>query len=236
MNFTSTIRCLFIALACLFLNQAIAADNSSNAKQYQVEIIIYSQITPQAVQSEQWPITPAFQLPSSRYVNLVQAADDTPITDNQIQLLPAKDFKLKHVQRRINNNPDYKTIMHIAFRTAAQSPRQAVPIHIQGGTSFLPNGDHANGTESTDGIQQQVNGMISLNVQRYFNVAFNLTFSAPLQQIASLSKDNYYNTLDSGLMHFHLLQNRRMRSNELNYIDFPLYGIVMKIFPIKQYG
>ncbi|MDF1796237.1 MAG: CsiV family protein [Coxiellaceae bacterium] len=236
MYFKSTLRFVSALLTCCVLNSAIAeGDNTSDAKQYQVELIIYSQITPQAVQSEQWPITPAFQLPESRYTSLVKGGTDDSVnlSQNSIQLLPASQFKLKNVQRHINNNPHYKTIMHIAFRTAVQSPRAAIPIHIKGGQLYNTNGDIANTSDDSNALQSQIDGMISINVKRYFNVAFNLVFSAPLKQIASMSQDDYYNTLDSGVMHFNLLQNRRMRSNELNYIDYPLYGVVMEIFPLS---
>ncbi|MDF1655903.1 MAG: CsiV family protein [Coxiellaceae bacterium] len=237
MKFISLFRCLLVLFTCMFLNQAWADNASANEpKQYQVELIIYSQITPQAVQSEQWPVTPAFQLPSSQYVSLVKndsTAIDGETIKNQIQLLPRSQFKLKNVQRHLNGNRDYKTIMHIAFRTAVKSPRQAIPIHITGGQYFNTNGDPAVPGDDASNLQPQIDGMMSINVQRYFNVAFNLVFSAPLKQIASMSKDDYYNTLDNGVMHFNLLQNRRMRSKELNYIDYPLYGIVMEIFPVS---
>ncbi|MDF1759155.1 MAG: CsiV family protein [Coxiellaceae bacterium] len=234
MVFKSTLRLVVILLSCCVLNAALAEDGDT--KQYQIELIIYSQITPAAVQSEQWPITPAFQLPSGQYASLVRndiSTLDGETVKNHIQLLPRSQFKLKNVQRHLNNSRQFKTIMHIAFRTAVQSPRQAIPIHITGGDYFNANGDTVKPDDDTTGLQPQIDGMMSINVQRYFNVAFNLVFSAPLKQIAAMSKDDYYNTLDSGVMHFNLLQNRRMRSKELNYIDYPLYGIVMEIFPLS---
>lgn len=50
--------------------------------------------------------------------------------------------------------------------------------------------------------------MVCISVKRYFSVSLNLLFK----------KEDY----------------RRMRSNELNYIDFPSYGVLIKIVPIES--
>ncbi|MBS0351525.1 MAG: hypothetical protein JSR33_10145, partial [Proteobacteria bacterium] len=41
--------------------------------------------------------------------------------------------------------------------------------------------------------------------------------------------EHYSNQAD---VRFNLIQNLRMKSEELNYIDHPLYGVLIKIIPL----
>ena len=213
-------------------------DNTSSTKSYQIEIIIFSQINKAGIDSEDWPPTDAFILPDTKVASLsTDTGLDAPLTKpNQIQLLPASKFKLNAINTHIDRNPDYKTIMHIAWISSFDKPVDNLPIHIQGGEYYNDNGAIVDNPSIDDQstLIPQVDGLISIKLQRYFNVTANLVFSAPLKQIAGIGETDYFNNLDSGLLHFHLLQSRRMRSSELNYLDFPLYGVVIEVFPVNK--
>ncbi|WP_304985140.1 CsiV family protein [Coxiella-like endosymbiont] len=56
-----------------------------------------------------------------------------------------------------------------------------------------------------------IQGLFRVNVQRYFNISLALLFNQP-------NGSNWY-----------AIQERRMRSNQLNYLDFVYYGILIKI-------
>lgn len=210
---------------------------AAEQKLYQVELIVFSQINKKGIDSEQWPPTPAFELPSNEIVTLIPKTgfDTATIGDNQIQLLPASHFRLSPASSAIDSNPNYKTLLHIAWVADMSQPKYSMPIHIQGGNYFTDGGEAINNPTDDDRktLTPQVDGLLSIKLQRYFDVTVNLTFSAPLKQIASLGQTDYFNSLSSGLLHFQMLQSRRMRSQELNYFDYPLYGIVMQIFPLQ---
>ena len=81
----------------------------------------------------------------------------------------------------------------------------------------------------------QVNGVMSLYLNRYINTQFNLAFAMPTSQFEALNH-NPQSTQPSheAVTYLMLNQKRRTKSNELNYIDHPVYGILMKIIPINE--
>lgn len=236
-------RTLITALTLLLISLHVFADDSDQSsasqKTYQIEMIIFSQINKTAIDSEEWPPTDAFILPDTKVATLVPNNNglDAPTTgQNQIQLLPTSKFKLNAIEAHLDRSPNYKPIMHIAWLCSFDKPVNKLPIHIQGGQYYNDNGSLIDKptTDDQNTLIPQVDGLVSIKLNRFFDVTANLVFSAPLKQIASIGQTDYFNNFDSGLLHFHLLQSRRMRSSELNYIDFPLYGIVMEVFPVKN--
>ena len=152
----------------------------AQAKDYQIELIIFSHFSVQNESEEQW-----------------SGLDPGGINFNgarPIYSLSPSQFILKNEQHRLDQSPAYRTLLHIAWRQLIVDASPARARLIQ---------------------DNNVEGIIRVSVQRYLNVALNLVFK---------NNSNY----------FYLSQNRRMRSNELNYVDFPLYGVLIKIVPVKE--
>lgn len=204
----------------LFLLWGLAA-NADIAKAYQVELIIFSHMSTKSLDSEQWPLSNAN---TSQYTNTITLAPNTSDL-HYYRLLDPQNFTLAKEQARLNKYiSTYHTIMHIAWHQLVFEPRYARAIHIKGGNIY-----------NNDGTTiPQVNGTIRVSVQHYLNVSLNLTFAASSHAISKLARNHYFDNARNGLIYFHLLQTRRMRSNELNYIDFPLYGILIKITPVQN--
>lgn len=77
-----------------------------------------------------------------------------------------------------------------------------------------------------------ISGQIRLSLDRFFNFKFNLVYTEPLTKLKKIdSKFNQHKQWGKWV-YFHLRQSRRMRSKEINYIDHPLYGLLIKIKPI----
>ena len=148
------------------------------AKNYQIEMIIFSHFTFQNKAEEQWP-------------NLDPNNFNFKYATTTATLLHPAQFILKNEQNQLNQKPTYQILLHIAWRQSVVDARHAQTMHIQG---------------------KNVDGTICVSIRRYLNVTLNLLFK---------------NNLD----YFYLSENRRMRSNELNYIDFPVYGVLIKIVP-----
>lgn len=212
-----TVACAIVLGLLLTPGSAALADI---AKAYHVELIIFSHMSKKSLNTEQWPQS---NPGPSQYANALMLA---PTISNQqfYRLLEQQDFTLAKEQTRLNKySATYHTITHIAWRQQVFEPLYAHAVHITGGQVYNKGGQ----------ITPQVNGTIRVSVKRYFDVNFNLTFAAPAYAIAKLARNNYFDNAPNGLVYFHLLQTRRMRSDELNYIDFPLYGILIKITPVK---
>ncbi len=182
----------------------------SQAAVYQIELIIFSHFTSEGVSQEQWPIVnpSAFSFSNSILLKTISV-------DGNFSLLPPSQFILNEAQSRLDKNPSYHTLMHIAWRQPVYAPRRATAVRVVGG----PVG--------------QVNGTVRVSVAHYLNVSFNLLFAAPTSQLSRLARNDYFNNAGD-TVYFHLSEKRRMRSNELNYVDFPLYGVLIKIVPIKN--
>lgn len=191
----------------------------AQARVYQIEMIIFSHLTRQSLTQEQWPLLNVADFNINRGVTL-QTADMVANPSDDYVLLPARDYLLKRTQQRLDKQPPYKTIAHLAWRQTVVSPQDADTIHLTEGKTY--------GND-----QYQLQGNIRISVKRYLNVSFNLLFAEPTSELTTIA-DNADTFANQGkLTYFHLAQTRRMRSKELNYIDFPLYGILIKITPVK---
>lgn len=195
-----------------FANSSAIADA---VRAYQVELIIFSHMSSKSLTTEQWP---ALNPNTQSYTNAITLAPTTSDL-KYYRLLTPQDFTLSKEQKRLNQFiSTYHTVMHIAWRQQVFEPRYAHAVHILGGQMY--------------NSAPQVNGTIRISVQRYLNVSLDLMFAAPANAISKLARNGYFSSAPSNLIYFHLLQTRRMRSNELNYIDFPLYGVLIKITPV----
>lgn len=228
----------FLLLAGLLLPLASPA-GPVLPKAYQIELIIFSHITHTGLDSEQWPLIDGRTIKDPRAMTLAPTMNDDIRNIPYYTLLPPKDFTLKREQARLNKHPTYHTLLHIAWRQPVYGPRHARPIRIYGGYGYSDDGNIVtdNADDSLpyrDQSNWQVNGTMTIGVRRYFDVNLNLTFAAPINQIKSLTNSDYFSDIKNGLVYFRLLQNRRTRSKELNYIDHPLYGILIKVTAIPK--
>lgn len=203
----------YLAIALLSLFSAVSA---YAAKQYQVEMIVFSQLNQQALTSESWPPIEPFQLPDTSYISLNGSQQAQADTNNNFELLPPWQLKLNTLAKRLAKDPHYQVLMHIGWIEMVPAPKAAKPIYISNSNNASP---------------IDIKGLMTLNVDRFFNAYFNVNFSVPMTLINQYGNDSNFNNILGGDMRFHLLQSRRLRSNELNYIDNPLFGILLEIFP-----
>ena len=175
---------------------------------YQFEVIIFSQITHEALQSEYWPVPPAITIPPSA----IELTDD--------QIVPSSQWQLSSTQKFLENN-QYQILVHRAWQASASSLQQPQVIHLSGG-------------DINNNAAKQVNGAVMISLERYFNVHFDLQFLLPWTNIQDLNLTNVTRDDNSPGLKFNLNADLRMRSNELNYIDHPLYGVLVKIIPLDQ--
>ena len=227
-------------LLSLFLSifiTAIFAAEPSNVKTYKIEMIIFSHITARGLDSEHWPLLPAPSLELDNAYKLqakLEAPADTPQDSNIYELLPSYDLRFNEAAANLIQAPGYAVLLHVAWEQQITNPRKAKWIHIYGGQGFDDAGNVV--AEDSDGsvaydqaAHWQVDGMVRVDVKRYLNTRYQLYFAAPMVNIQNLSDTDNFADIDSPLTYFELKQSRRMRSNELNYIGHPLYGVLIDI-------
>ncbi len=226
---------LLLAVFCI----GTQAGSSHDGKWYQIELIVFSHITPQGLHSEQWSWTSPFYMPKSRMITLNTNSDfSRAATMIPYVVLPDNDFIMKREQARISKQAGYQILLHLAWRQPIRSPRYAQPIHIFGGNVYNVSGkviatDFDGRLPYNSGIIWQVNGMITVSVRRYLDLHLNLLFAKPTSELSSGFRNNATDNIQGRFAYFRLLQSRRMRTKELNYIGHPLYGVLVKVKPLE---
>ena len=133
------------------------------------------------------------------------------------QLLDPDASELKLVNhrfsRKIAQKEHYQVLLDIAWQQEIPVTKYAQPIRITG---------------------DKIYGTITINRDRYFNISTNLILTEPAAYLDDIAPGNYTdNITDNYYKSFQMLQNRRMRSKELNYLDHPLFGMLIKIIPVE---
>lgn len=224
-----------VATLC-FIHTAVAAPQL-----YQVELIVFSHINANGVNSETWPILSDPELDVSRALALnplLQNAQNSPDTISNYQILPNFNFNLNKIGDKLVQTNGYEVLLHIAWRQPLDNPHSAKWLHIFGGAGYDNQGNVV--TQDMDGSARydqaqhwQVDGLLRLDKLRYINSHYDFIFATPAGVIQDLSTTDNFSKVDAPLVYFRLDQKRRMRSDELNYIGHPLYGVLINITKIK---
>ena len=229
---TRRLTLLLVSVSTLLMSQMVLAD--SNDPQYQIEMIIFSRLNSNTLASEQWP---AVNLKSFNLSLYQKQAYQDYLKLVGFNPLPAKNYFMNNMTHILQKS-QYPILMHFAWTQAIVSAGSAKPIHLYGGSAYNANGEKPS-FSNNEGLAYdqyplwQVDGGVKISVNRYFNLHFHLLFSEPLNTIATIDKNNYFSDSHRPYIYFELDQTRRTKSNELNYIDYPLYGILFEIKKIK---
>ncbi len=193
----------------------------AQAETYQIELIIFSHITAQGVNSEYWPILSA-----------------PTISSESPQITPNHNNSLSKEVAKLAQTPGYKVLFHATWLQDVKGPADAKWIHIYGGKGYDDAGNAVN--ENTDASADyhaaahwQVDGLMRLDVTRYFDINYRLYFAAPMSDIQDLSNTDNFSRQTQALTYFEFNQFRRTKSGELNYIGHPLYGVLVNIAKVS---
>ncbi|OGT44682.1 MAG: hypothetical protein A3E82_05140 [Gammaproteobacteria bacterium RIFCSPHIGHO2_12_FULL_38_11] len=178
-------------LLCCFTSLIYAAPE----RQYDVQVLVFSHLTPDTLQSETWPVVS----PAIFNTNATQ-------TDSASELTHEKNALMK--------NPHYQILLDGSWPETWRSGQSTVTIPLAGGSN----------------AGAKLSGYMTIALSHYFDVHTDLFLTEPTNLLKQI--DPTLN-IDQSSFSFHLLQNRRMRSNELNYLDYPVIGVLIKIIPIK---
>lgn len=164
--------------------------------------------------------------------------DDPAYARGAFALLPPDQWALPLDPAQLARR-GYRPLFHGAWRQPMLERERSRPIRIQGGARL------ANG-------QPELGGVIQLDIARYLHLRTDLYFTQPLPDNwvsprpaapASTAAPSLlpYPALSelplltpesaTRYLSVNLKQGRRMRSNELHYLDHPMFGLFIKITP-----
>lgn len=140
-----------------------AAPNSNivNNNNYQINMLVFTQITPQNLTSEYWPNI------------LVQ-----PYIKHTQEITPLPNFSLAKEATALQNKSQYKIIYQASWIQPIYNFAQAKWIHIQGGQAYDTQGNPLNNVNSTTSTNNatttfkpsywQLNGKIKISKNKFF--------------------------------------------------------------------
>jgi hypothetical protein len=144
--------------------------------------------------------------------------------------LPAEQFGLTRIDKLLTKS--YSVIARMTWIQSASKYREFIaPVPIYADQWYTKDGTltSADTPSDTKNLIPEVSGNVTVSLNRYFNVKFNLTLNAPAKLYPDLLSKDDANAMKNKFFQFHLIQERRTRSNELNYIDHPMFGVIFKI-------
>lgn len=214
----------------LLVTLAVCTCAMAQPAAYQVELLIFQRKTPRPPVTDLWVNAPT-QLNTADTVQL------EPINSNanDFRLLPASDYKLTEEAQALEKSGKYNIILHQAWLEQITSPRKTRNIHIYGGNLYDSGGQIvADQASAAANDFWQVNGILSIAFSRYFEVKTKLLFTVPAIDYPAYAKLEPGSISFTPLISFRMLQSRRMKSDELNYFDHPIFGVLLKVIPLKS--
>lgn len=204
-------RLLVLLLAGLIASGNLAAATIKphpNERDYIIEVLIFAQ-QPGASATE-LPGRPVIYLPIEERALKVGAAPAwtrlSQITSPAYASYWPQRVKLTREAYALKHNDDYRLLFHQAWRMRLVSEVNSIPLLIEGGDYFAD--------------MPELQGKLKLSVARYLHLETDL-FLNTFEPVNATD----YKVISSAGMH----QRRRMRSNELHFIDSPYLGLLIKI-------
>lgn len=241
-----------VSAAVAALALGIAAANAqdqpaeeSKDKWYQVELIVFERLTETSLESETWDNDPG--MPSVEESIALTRPGESPLEGpgpHAFRILPPDQQQLAGTYGHLENAADLEPILHLAWRQPGLPKEDAPWIQI-----YLPprEGEIAPSPEPVQqplfggGIGRQdesdiggfdpyaagaaaepeppapvLDGVFRLYLSRYLHAGVDLVYHREGVEIP-----------------FRLKTSRRMRSNELHYLDHPVFGVLVKVTPYE---
>lgn len=151
---------------------------------------------------EQWPLMP----------NIITGGALAPGMSSSL-IQPAANSSLNSIAARLSSSSQYRVHYHQAWQQYIRRKGSAKAITIH----------------SADGL---VEGTILLDKAAYLHASVDLWLKQNTRPVNSWSDSSPTGVDIEAPRNPHLVESRRIRSNELNFFDHPKMGTLLKITPI----
>lgn len=212
---------LRLTIPCLLLVTTLLGSHSVHAKDYLVELVIFETKAGRKLQSG------ALYFPNIG--ESLQLGTDTAASAGFIPI--EENLSLSEHASSIAASSRYRVLRHMAWRQPGLDDNAAVAVRINLGdpvTVYLPEKPQSDDTFTAASLSPTleqseatpsyvINGTIKVRLGRFLHMDALLAFTDP----------------QTG-QGFRLTQSRKMRSQELHYIDNPRFGILTRILPLDD--
>ncbi|MGD9108578.1 MAG: CsiV family protein [Gammaproteobacteria bacterium] len=166
---------------------------------YRIDLIVFSHVNQQVLDSESWP-------------NILK----TPVIKNVSEITPTQKLGLIKEANKLSAQPDYKILLHTSW---LQNINDTKWIHIYGGQPYDAKGQPIQPDDNRMPTYWELNGKIKITKATFFDIYTDLHLTIPTSDGKNIVP----------LRTFSLQQHRRTKLNQLNYLDHPLFGTLIKI-------
>lgn len=214
---------------------------------YEVEIIVFERVAPAS--DEFWRLDQQPEIDNSnsivpgRDVKLPENADEidhAAVAIGAWQWLDYEQLKLSDTVEKMVSSGDYRILLHQGWHQPTRERNRAFSLYLSGGDAIVPKAP-VPGDDSTlraapildPSIQfEDSSGQLSSSrplsepefqsaLKLYLSRYLHVEPDAWLAQDSALGQRYWVN----------IKQKRRMRSNELHYLDHPQFGILLRLTP-----
>ena len=164
-------------------------------------------------------------------------------------------MKLKDAARKLSTSGSYRVLIHAAWRQPLNKTGKGPLIHLHSSTgtttNFQPSrpSDGAAMPPPLPTEQEPLDGMVQVVLSRYLHLNVDLLLHKPYiaKNTAATTAASAVTTISGPstsvamnvsaplptFLTYRLTNSRRMRSNEIHYIDHPALGVIAHITPVK---
>lgn len=175
--------------------------SAAQAPVYRVDLIVY--LDRQGTTRDGLP-------PLKRPAAGLSLQDGAALAAAGIRVLPESDFGLETEWRRLSNARDYQPLVRLAWEQRQPPSQRGARIDIAFGQPFELVMPDAYTTE----VRTPLGGSVSLTLSRYLHLDVDLQYLRPP---------------GAGARAYRLREQRRMRRDELHYLDSALIGVLARV-------
>ena len=214
---------------------AFAAHNAG--KYYQVDMILFHPQHIKALETEANPRPLLLHQPTAQ----LGSEDQQKAHFQNLLVLPLLSRNLQHNQiadQRIQNSNNYQLIGHYSWRQHIGSKQNIIYFNTaELMTSNNPDTELGNNAQTSEQQAVNIEGHLHFSRLRFIHLKAHLLIKVRAAAIvANAAKDEHEEQADSTSTVDHwtsMVQTRRMRSNQLHYIDHPTVGMLISLTPLS---
>lgn len=210
---------------------------AEDARWYQVEVILFSQDSEGFRGSEQWPND--YRLPDSQ--NAIELRPHSEGERVAFSLIASEGLQLTGEADRVRADPDLRLLTHMAWIQPGLESEKTKGVRLA-----LRHEDELAQQAIVDPFTPPaLEGVLTLTLSRYLHIKADLLYREARRD-SEIERDSQLTLpLDLFLLSesdeplpwspwqiYRMDESRRMRSNELHYLDHPMFGMLVRVTPL----
>ena len=217
----------------------------ADVTEYDIEVVIFEDLSGKYIDSEQWPRLEHSELPEQEQIVVedIEALETTYPEGNDVINISSNKLNVstldEHI-KRLNASSRYHVLVHKSWKQTGLDAESAINIHVNSEDDAITNKKtplksfnselgNAN-IENENKLTSSVSGDIKIILGRYLHIYTDLIYKRPDASNSPMAASLNNNQLKE----FSIKTHRRMRSKELHYIDHPLVGILVMALPVEK--